>query len=85
VLVVEEGTGDSVKCRDSAYRQIIVQHADEYGLSPGDFTTLEVTDSQTMYTFGTPVDEADGDADRAAAGDGAETTTDEADTLQPQQ
>jgi len=55
VLVVEEGTGDSVKCRDAAYRQIIVQHADEYGLSPGDFATVEVTDYQTMYTFGTPV------------------------------
>ncbi|MFW5949350.1 MAG: tRNA (N(6)-L-threonylcarbamoyladenosine(37)-C(2))-methylthiotransferase, partial [Halolamina sp.] len=27
VLVVEEGTGDSVKCRDSAYRQIVVQNA----------------------------------------------------------
>ena len=55
VLVVEEGTGDSVKCRDGAYRQIIVQHADEYGLSPGDFATVEVTDHQTMYAFGKPI------------------------------
>ena len=58
VLVVEEGTGDSVKCRDGAYRQIIVQHADEYDLSPGDFATVEVTDHQTMYTFGQPVSSA---------------------------
>ena len=55
VLVVEEGTGDSVKCRDGAYRQIIVEHADEYGLEPGDFCTVEVTSHQTMYAFGTPV------------------------------
>jgi MiaB-like tRNA modifying enzyme len=90
VLVVEEGTGDSVKCRDGAYRQIIVQHADEYGLSPGDFTTVEVTDSQTMYTFGTPVDgadtdraaapDADANADSAAIADDADTAADDADS-----
>ena len=55
VLVVEEGTGDSVKCRDSAYRQIIVQNAPEYGLEPGDFAEVEVTSHQTVYAFGTPV------------------------------
>jgi threonylcarbamoyladenosine tRNA methylthiotransferase CDKAL1 len=55
VLVVEEGTADSVKCRDSAYRQIIVQHADEHGLEPGDFAEVEVTGHQTVYAFGTPV------------------------------
>ena len=55
VLVVEEGTGDSVKCRDGAYRQLIVQSANEYGLEPGEFTTVEVTDHQTMYAFAKPV------------------------------
>ena len=55
VLVVEEGTGDSVKCRDSAYRQIIVQNAAEHGLEPGDFAEVEVTSHQTVYAFGTPV------------------------------
>ncbi len=55
VLVVQDGVGDSVKCRDGAYRQIIVQNASEYGLSPGDFCTLEVTSHQTVYAFGTPV------------------------------
>ena len=55
VLVVEEGTGDSVKCRDSAYRQIIVQNASEHGLEPGDFARAEVTSHQTVYAFATPV------------------------------
>lgn len=55
VLVVEEGTGDSVKCRDSAYRQIIVQNAEDHGLEPGDFAEVEVTSHQTVYAFGTPV------------------------------
>ncbi|MFC4248675.1 tRNA (N(6)-L-threonylcarbamoyladenosine(37)-C(2))-methylthiotransferase [Natribaculum luteum] len=55
VLVVEEGTGDSVKCRDSAYRQIIVRDADEYDLEPGDFVDLEVTGHNTVYAFGRPL------------------------------
>jgi MiaB-like tRNA modifying enzyme len=55
VLVVEEGTGDSVKCRDSAYRQVIVQNAAEYGLDPGDFAEVEITSHQTVYAFGKPV------------------------------
>ncbi|QKY20173.1 tRNA (N(6)-L-threonylcarbamoyladenosine(37)-C(2))-methylthiotransferase [Halolamina sp. CBA1230] len=55
VLVVEEGTGDSVKCRDSAYRQIVVQNASEHGLEPGEFAEVEVTSHQTVYAFGTPV------------------------------
>ncbi|ELZ12733.1 MiaB-like tRNA modifying enzyme [Halovivax asiaticus JCM 14624] len=55
VLVVEEGTGDSVKCRDSAYRQLIVRSASEYGLEPGDFVDLEVTANETMYAFAEPL------------------------------
>ncbi|WP_327051211.1 tRNA (N(6)-L-threonylcarbamoyladenosine(37)-C(2))-methylthiotransferase [Halomicrococcus gelatinilyticus] len=55
VLVVEEGTGDSVKCRDQAYRQIIVQNASEHGVEPGDFLEVEVTGHQTVYAFGDPV------------------------------
>ncbi|WP_114577867.1 tRNA (N(6)-L-threonylcarbamoyladenosine(37)-C(2))-methylthiotransferase [Saliphagus sp. LR7] len=55
ILVVEEGTGDSVKCRDSAYRQIIVQDAGEYGIEPGDFIDCEVTGQNTVYAFGEPV------------------------------
>ncbi|PAU82873.1 tRNA modifying enzyme [Halorubrum salipaludis] len=54
-LVVEEGTGDSVKCRDSAYRQIIVQKATERGVEVGDFLEVEVTGHNTVYAFGDPV------------------------------
>lgn len=56
VLVVEPGTGDSVKCRDSAYRQIIVQNASEHGIEPGDFLDVEVTGQNTMYAFGVPIE-----------------------------
>jgi MiaB-like tRNA modifying enzyme len=55
LLCVEPGTGDSVKCRDSAYRQVIVQNASEHGIEPGDFLDVEITGHQTMYAFGTPV------------------------------
>ena len=55
VLAVRAGTGDSMKCRDSAYRQIIVRSADERGLEPGDTVEVEVTSHQTVYAFGEPV------------------------------
>ena len=55
VLAVRPGTGDSVKCRDSAYRQIIVQRADERGVEPGDVFEVEVTGHNTMYALGRPV------------------------------
>ncbi|ELZ51989.1 MiaB-like tRNA modifying enzyme [Halorubrum distributum JCM 9100] len=65
-LVVEEGTGDSVKCRDGAYRQIIVQNATDRGVEVGDFLTVEVTGQNTVYAFGDPVeterDPVDGDS-----------------------
>jgi threonylcarbamoyladenosine tRNA methylthiotransferase CDKAL1 len=54
-LVVEQGTGDSVKCRDGAYRQIIVQNATEHGIEPGDFVDVKVTGHQTVYAFGKPL------------------------------
>ncbi|MFD1571001.1 tRNA (N(6)-L-threonylcarbamoyladenosine(37)-C(2))-methylthiotransferase [Halorubrum laminariae] len=71
VLVVEEGTGDSVKCRDSAYRQIIVQNAAERGVEVGDVLDVTVTGHNTVYAFGEPTD-----GDRAAddATDSAPTT-----------
>ncbi|MFB6101960.1 MAG: tRNA (N(6)-L-threonylcarbamoyladenosine(37)-C(2))-methylthiotransferase [Haloplanus sp.] len=55
VLAVRPGTGDSVKCRDGAYRQVIVQHADEHGIEPGDTVEVEITSHETMYVFGQPV------------------------------
>ena len=57
VLAVEPGTGDSVKCRDRAYRQVIVRDASEHGVEPGDFLTVDVTGQNTMYAFGEPVAE----------------------------
>jgi MiaB-like tRNA modifying enzyme len=55
VLAVRPGTGDSVKCRDSAYRQVIVQNASERGVEPGDFLEVAITGQNTMYAFGEPV------------------------------
>jgi MiaB-like tRNA modifying enzyme len=55
VLVVEEGTGDSVKARDPAYRQVVVRDADSRGIEPGDVLDVEVTGHETVYAFGEPV------------------------------
>ncbi|MFB6091451.1 MAG: tRNA (N(6)-L-threonylcarbamoyladenosine(37)-C(2))-methylthiotransferase [Haloquadratum sp.] len=55
VMAVREGTGDSVKCRDDAYRQIVVQNASEHGIDPGDTLDVRVTGHQTVYAFGEPV------------------------------
>lgn len=55
VLAVEPGTGDSVKCRDGAYRQVIVQNATDHGIDPGMFFDVTITDHNTMYAFGDPV------------------------------
>jgi tRNA A37 methylthiotransferase MiaB len=55
VLCVESGTGDSVKCRDPAYRQVIVQDASEHGIEPGEFLDVEITGHATMYAFGEPI------------------------------
>jgi MiaB-like tRNA modifying enzyme len=55
LLCVEPGTGDSVKCRDPAYRQVIVRDASEYGIEPGEFLDVEITGHATMYAFGEPI------------------------------
>jgi MiaB-like tRNA modifying enzyme len=55
VLAVREGTGDSVKCRDPAYRQVIVRDASERGVEPGDVLDVEITGQNTVYAFGDPV------------------------------
>jgi threonylcarbamoyladenosine tRNA methylthiotransferase CDKAL1 len=54
-LVVENGTGDSVKCRDEAYRQVIVTNASEKDLEIGDFVEVEITTNENVYCFGEPV------------------------------
>ena len=55
VLAVEPGTGDSIKCRDEAYRQVIVTDAAERGVEVGEFLDVEVTAHEAMYCFGEPV------------------------------
>jgi tRNA A37 methylthiotransferase MiaB len=54
VLVVEPGTGRSVKCRDDAYRQLIIQDAADAGVSVGDRLTVEVTAPGPVYAFCEP-------------------------------
>jgi MiaB-like tRNA modifying enzyme len=56
VLVVEEGTGDSVKCRDGAYRQVILTDATERGIEIGDVLEVEITAHEAMYCFGEPIE-----------------------------
>jgi tRNA A37 methylthiotransferase MiaB len=55
VLVVEDGTADSVKCRDGAYRQVIVQDASDHGVEPGDGLAVAVTGHNTVYALAEPV------------------------------
>ncbi len=55
VLAVQPGTGDSMKCRDEAYRQVIVKEARARGIEPGDFLDVEITGHNTVYAFGEPV------------------------------
>jgi MiaB-like tRNA modifying enzyme len=68
VLAVEPGTGDSVKCRDEAYRQVIIRDASEHGIEPGDFLDVEVTGAESVYCFGEPVATRTG-VDRVVADD----------------
>lgn len=55
VLVVEQGTGDSVQCYDEAYRQVVITNASEHALEPGDFLDVEITSAETVYCFGEPI------------------------------
>jgi len=55
VQVVEPGTADSVKCRDDAYHQIVIQNADDYGVEPGDSVRVRVTGQNTVYALAEPV------------------------------
>jgi MiaB-like tRNA modifying enzyme len=55
VLAVEPGTGESVKCYDEAYRQVVVRNAPEHGIEPGDVADVEITGQNTVYAFGEPV------------------------------
>ncbi len=56
VLVVEDGTGDSVKARDEAYRQVILTDATARGIEIGDVLEVEITAHEAMYCFGEPLE-----------------------------
>ncbi len=55
VLVVEDGTEDSVVGYDRAYRQIAIPGGESLGLEPGDVVDTEVTGHGTVYALGQPV------------------------------
>ena len=55
VLVVEDGTEESVVGYDRAYRQVAIPGGERAGLAPGDTVTCEVTGHNTVYALGQPV------------------------------
>ncbi|ERH08858.1 MAG: hypothetical protein J07HX64_00608 [halophilic archaeon J07HX64] len=55
VLVVEDGTEESVVGYDRAYRQVAIAGGERAGLAPGDTVTCEVTGHNTVYALGEPV------------------------------
>lgn len=55
-FVVEEGTSNSMKCRDETYHQIITQNTIEYDLEPGGSAYVMVTAHQTVYAFAEPIE-----------------------------
>ena len=58
VLLVEDGTDESLVGYDEAYRQVVIVDAEERGLEVGDFVDVEITGHSTVYAFGEPVERA---------------------------
>ncbi|RLN01721.1 tRNA (N(6)-L-threonylcarbamoyladenosine(37)-C(2))-methylthiotransferase [Haloarcula sp. Atlit-7R] len=58
VLLVENGTDESLVGYDEAYRQVVIADAQERGLEIGDMVEVEVTSHNTVYAFGEPVERA---------------------------
>ena len=58
VLLVEDGTDESLVGYDEAYRQVVIVDAEERGLEVGDFVDVEITSHSTVYVFGEPVERA---------------------------
>ncbi|WP_254279170.1 tRNA (N(6)-L-threonylcarbamoyladenosine(37)-C(2))-methylthiotransferase [Haloarcula marina] len=56
VLLVEDGTDESLVGYDEAYRQVVVADAEDRGLEIGDTVDVEITSHNTVYAFGVPVD-----------------------------
>ena len=52
VLLVEDGTGESLVGYDSAYRQVAIPGAQEQGLELGEIVTCEITGQNTVYALG---------------------------------
>jgi MiaB-like tRNA modifying enzyme len=55
VLVVEDGTEDSLVGYDRAYRQVAIPGAQGRGVELGDVVTCEITGQNTVYALGDPV------------------------------
>ena len=56
VLVVEDGTDESMVGYDRAYRQVAIPGAEPLGIGLGDAVTVEVTGQNTVYALGQPVE-----------------------------
>ncbi|MFB6202842.1 MAG: tRNA (N(6)-L-threonylcarbamoyladenosine(37)-C(2))-methylthiotransferase [Halorhabdus sp.] len=54
VLLVEDGTDDSLVGYDEAHRQVAVPGAESRGYSLGDFLDVEITGHNTVYALGEP-------------------------------
>jgi threonylcarbamoyladenosine tRNA methylthiotransferase CDKAL1 len=52
VLVVEDGTDDSLVGYDRAYRQVAIPGAENAGVELGDVVTCEITGQNTVYALG---------------------------------
>jgi threonylcarbamoyladenosine tRNA methylthiotransferase CDKAL1 len=52
VLIVEDGTDDSMVGYDSAYRQVAIPGAQRAGVELGDFVSVEITGHNTVYALG---------------------------------
>jgi threonylcarbamoyladenosine tRNA methylthiotransferase CDKAL1 len=55
VLVVEDGTENSVVGYDRAYRQVAIPGGETDGFEPGDVLRVEITGQNTVYAMGRPV------------------------------
>ena len=55
VLLVEDGTDESLVGYDEAYRQVVVADAEARGLELGEFAECAITSHNTVYAFGEPV------------------------------
>jgi len=55
VLLVGDGTDESLVGYDGAYRRVVIADAEERGLELGEFVDCEITSHNTVYAFGEPV------------------------------